>query len=381
MKGSNFQKNRPRFLKPGSIDWTGQEYLGMIELAEGIVLYNCRMRIEENAGETTKRLSGEIRLLDCKNVEAGGFLDTEIISVPENPERIYLGTLVKNAYLNIGKNFRLQGGTIRFEYCSKPHESGKPLPYGIDEMDELLFQSTDPLPLGALYITGVGGTSITMSMTINALSSGNVRAFISLYPASIRVPVFGENTHVFLSGEARDNTVEIDVINEWSAFISTSPHLHLVNPSEPAGPSLVEGSCLLTGRLECRGFSSARLSLSSYLNYAKAFPQSPWPQELPYQKISFSVSEAGVPEMALDFNPIAIDGFLMYCSEEKNKTLRASLCENGLFFKGTFLVSQEHSTEPPRTLPEFLIDNHCRVWVDPGHEKIELNAWFLRKII
>jgi beta-glucosidase len=245
------------------VNCEGETSIGAWDLAESMVLSDARVRLSFRGGKTAAHISGTLRLSGCEGFETGGDLDTEILMDPEDPGRMFLGTLVKNAYLHIGKNISLLGGTIRFEYCSKPYAPGSPLPYQIDEMDELLFQCTDPVPLGAMRIVGVGSNPVTMSMNINALSPGNVRAFISLYPARILVPLFGENTILFLSGEAKDNVVEMDVKNEWSNFISSSPRLHLVDPLDPDGPSLVECTCLLTGRLECKGISHARLSLSS----------------------------------------------------------------------------------------------------------------------
>jgi hypothetical protein len=352
---------------------------GTWELAEGIVLSCGRVRIVNNAGRITKRISGDLRLLDCEGVETGGFIDTEIIPDPCDPDRMYLGTLVKNAYLNIGKNIRLQGGTIRFELCSTPHMPGKPLPYHIDEMDELLFQTTDPVPLGAMHIVGVGNDPVTLSMSINALTPGNVRAFISLYPASLFIPVFGKNTVVFLTGENKDNVIEMDIKNEWSNILSSSPHLNLVSPLDHEGKSLVEGAFLLIGRLECRGMSCARLSLSSYLNYATAFPQSKWPQKLPYQKITFSISETGEPSLMLKFNPLSIDSFLISSNNGKDELLEAALCDKGLLFNKGYLFSQESSGQPRRRLPPFIIDNACRVLVEAEGEMIEMRDWFSEK--
>jgi hypothetical protein len=167
----------------------------------------------------------------------------------------------------------------------------------------------------------------------------------------------------------------MDVKNEWSNFISSSPHLHLVDPLDPDGPSLVECTCLLTGRLECKGISHARLSLSSPLDCATAFTRSKWPQELPYQNIAILVSETGVPQLDLAFNPLKIDGFLIYSAEGNDKHLIASLDGNGLAFKGKFLVSHESSSKPPRVLPPFFVDNHCRVWVHAADKKKEIREW------
>jgi hypothetical protein len=357
------------------VDCEGETSIGAWDMTESIVLSDTWVRLSYRGGKTAVHISGTLRLSGCEGFETGGDLDTEILTDPKDPDRMFLGTLVKNASLNIGKNIRLQGGTIRFEFCSKPYAPGSPFPYQIDEMDELLFQCTDPVPLGAMYIVGVGSNPVTMSMNIIALSPGNVRAFISLYPARIHVPMFGENTILFLSGEAKENIVEMDVKNEWSAFISSSPRLHLVDPLDPDGPPLVECTCLLTGRLECRGISHARLSLSSPLDCATAFTRSKWPQELPYQNISFLVSETGVPQLDLVFNPLKIDGFLIYSAEGNDKHLIASLDGNGLAFKGKFLVSHEPSGNPPRLMPPFIVDIHCRVWVLAADKKIEIREW------
>ncbi len=379
MKGTSFRKDWTRLIKTESIPGKGQEDLGILELAEGVVISKGKVTVSHNGGVVTKRVSGDLRLLGYEDVEAGGFLDAEIISDPDDRERIYLGTLLKDAYLHIGKNVRLQGGTMRFEYCSKSREPGKPPPYRIDEMDELLFQCTNPLPLGAIRIVGVGNDPVTLSLTVNAPTPENVSAYISLYPASIAVPGFGKNTIVFLAGEQEDSVVEMFLKNPWSNFLSTSPHFHLVAPCDPAGPPLVEGAGLLTGRLECRGLSCTRLTLSSQLNYAAAFPRSNWPQELPSQEIFFSIAEDGEPQLKIIFNPLTIDGYSLYDAGGKNKNLAGSLCDTGFSFKGEFLVSPESSDIPPRPVSAFVVDNHCRVRVVVGDKKMEIRDWIIGK--
>ncbi len=360
------------------VDCEGITYLDAWDLAEGLVLINGCIRLLCIEGRIRVKIEGTVRLIDCQDFETGGVLDTEILYDEEDPQRMYLGTLVKDSYLNIGKHFHLQGGTIRFEFCSKPHETDQPLPYHLDEMDELLFQCTDPIPLGAMHIVGIGSDPVTMSININALSPGNVRTSIFLFPARILFSVVGENTMLFLSGDRKDGIIEMNVGGEWSNFISSSPHVHLVNPRDPTGPSLIEGGGLFTGKLDCTGLSLPRLSLSSPLTNAKAFPQSKWPQELPAQKISFSVSEIGKPNFIIKFNPISIDGFLISNAKGKDESLHASLNERGFSFNSGYLVARESSNQAPRKVPAFIIDNKCRVWVEVSGTAIEMRDWFIQ---
>jgi len=183
---------------------------------------------------------------------------------------------------------------------------------------------------------------------------------------------------VFLTGENSDNIIQMDVKNEWSNILSSSPHLSLVSPLDPGGKPLATGAFLLIGRLECRGVSRARLTLSSHLNYARAFPQSKWPQELPYQKITFSISETGEQSLTLKFNPLSIDGFLIVNDKGKDELLEAALCDKGFRFKKDYLLSKESSGQPPRQLPSFVLDNSCRVLLDVEGETVELSEWWLK---
>jgi hypothetical protein len=354
----------------------GTADVGTLDLGGGIVISEGRLKVDSSAGKKIRRLSGNMRLCESDGFEAGGFLDANIVVHARDPDTWYIGTLVRNSFLNIGPTLRLTGGTIRFEYCSRTHAPGAPLPYAIDEMDELLFQTTDPVALGAFPVVGVGTEPVTVSMTVNALSPENIRACISLFPARIRIPDFGQNTCVFLSGEAAHNAVEIDVRNKWSAFVSTSPYVHLIDHHDPAGPSLIEGSGLFTGKLEGRGVSRASLSISTPLNDARAFPQSEWPQKLPSQNITFSVSESGAAHLDIFFNPLRVDGFLICSAEAEGMDLTGSLTGNVLSFKGEFLVTREGSNTPPRPLAAFAIDKLCRVWIDGAGKKTELQNWF-----
>ncbi|MBN1577847.1 MAG: hypothetical protein JW913_14900 [Chitinispirillaceae bacterium] len=361
------------------VDCEGKTSPGIWEIARGVVLSDGCIRLVCKNGRAAAHLRGTLRFSDNRSIETGGALDTEIIPDPSDPDRMYIGTLVKDAYLNIGTDLHLYGAMIWFESCTKLHEPGTPLPYFIDETDEYLFQCTQPVPLASSYLTGIVDQPVTMSVSINALDPDNVRTGLTVYPARLRVPGLGENTVLFISGPVGDQPFTIDSAGEWNAAISSSPHLHLVSSNEPTGPSLVEGVAFFIGKLEGAGFYSTRLSVSSELTNAVAFPQSKWPREMPCQRISFTISEKGAAGLDLVFNPLSIDGFSIFSAGGKGRMLHASLSGNGLSFKEGCLASRKSSTRRPRALPPFTIDNHCRVWVEVGSTPVEIGDWFSDK--
>jgi hypothetical protein len=361
--------------KADLVDCSANASLETWELANGIVLSDGYVRLRSMDGKISARISGTIRYIDCADVETGGVLDTEILYDPEDMDRIYLGTLLKDAYLNIGKDIHLSGATIKFELCTKPYEKGNPLPYFIDEMDELLFQYYKPIPLTSMCIKGIGDNPITMSISMSAMPPHIAQTTLSVFPARLRVPFLGKNSYLFISNQASDESFSINIKDEWGAFISSTPHLTLVNSEDPSGPSLVEGGSFFIGRLECIGFSQARLLLASELINATAFPQSKWPQELPVQKITFAVSESGEPQLNLKFNQLAIDGFLISDAQDAKKPLEASLCQNGLSFGKGYSVSFGLPGQSRGILPAFIIDNKCDVWINTDGRKIDLREW------
>jgi hypothetical protein len=361
--------------KPELVDCLAMASLETWDLADGIVLSDGYVRLTNKEGKITARLSGTIRFFDCTDVETGGVLDTEIVYDPDDRDQIYLGTLLKDAYLNIGKDIQLFGATIKFELCTKPYEKSNPSPSLVDEMDELLFQCYKPIPLASMCITGVGDNPITMSISLSAMASEAAQATLSVFPARLRTAFLGENSYLFISNQSSDEPFTINIKNEWEAHISSTPHLTLVNSEDPSGPSLVTGGSFLTGRLNCIGFTKARLLLASELINAKAFPLSNWPQELPAQKISFSISETGEPRLNLEFNQLSIDGFLISDAQDTRKPLKAALCKKGLSFEKGYSVSRGLPNCPRSILPSFFIDNTCCVWITTEGRKIDLRDW------
>jgi hypothetical protein len=357
------------------INCSGENKIGCWEIAQGIILSEGIIRLSCHDNNIDIRLLGRIKYVNCPDCEIGGNLDTTILYDPDDPYRIYLGTLIHDAYLIVGTSVSLSGGTIKFELCTKPHDSSKPLPYCIDEMDELLFQCTEPLPVGKMHISGIENNPLTLSLSINALSADATQAFISLYPARILMLVFGENTTLFLSGNSQSNTIDINTNGPWSTFVSSSPHMHLVNKQEPLGPPLFDGVSFFTGSLECTGLTKAYLSLVSDLNTVTAFPQSKWPQELPPQRIAFSVSETGEVILVIKFNPIEIENFVIYSPHGNEETIEAALCDDEFYFKEGYLISQKPSDHSPRTLPQFSIDNNCRLRIHTAAGKLDLWEW------
>ncbi len=357
------------------VDCEGKAILGIWEIAKGIVISDGCIRLVNKNGRVVAQISGALRYSDGGNFETGGTLDAAILCDQDDPDRMYIGTLVKDAWLNIGRDIHLCGATIRFESCTKPPEPGLPLPYGIDEMDEYLFQCTRPVPLSLLFLTGLGEKPVTMSISINALDPYNVRTGLTVYPARLRVPGLGENTILFISGPMADQPFTIDTAGEWSAAISSNPCLHCVSPGEPGGPSLVEGVAFFIGKLEGKGFSSARLSVSSELTNAIAFPQSRWPQQMPDQRISLSVSEEGATRLDLVFNPLLFGDLSISGTAGEERPIHASLRENGLSFGEGCRVTRESPGRQFCALPSFAIDNRAGISIEENGKKVEIGDW------
>jgi hypothetical protein len=360
---------------PEITELEGSVLLGTWDLAQDILLSDAEVRLVAKNGPAAALISGALRRADCGGPETGGTLNAELLYDPKDPDRMYIGALATEAYLNIGKSFRFHGATIRFELCTKPHGSAKPLPYLIDELDELLIQSDKPFPLASWHVSGIGEQPLTLSIGINALTPGRTRTSLSVYSARLRIPFFGEKSSLFISGDVRENRFVIDLGNTWETFVTSSPHLWLVLPSDPHGPSLIEGISFFTGTLHAHGLSRASLTLSSDLIEATAFPAAAWPQRLPAQRIAFSLSTEGNIDLILKFNPLSIDGFSITSTLGKNVPLESALNERGLLFKKGYFLSRESAEERSLELPAFFIDNYCRVWVEAGEDTIELAQW------
>jgi hypothetical protein len=357
------------------VGFEGVTALGTWDLAEGIVLSKTQLRFFNKNGQAAVLLSGALRLADDGAIETGGALNAEIHHSSEDPDRMYIGTLLTEAYLNIGSALHFCGSTIRFELCTKPHENTRPLPYFIDEMDELLIQCSEALPLASWRISCIGEKPLTLSIGVNALKPGFVQTTLSVFPARLRIPFLSENSCLFVADREGDGSFTINIKGEWGSFISASPNFCLISPANPGGPSLIEGASFLTGRLDAKGLSQATISLSSELIKATAFPSSKWPQKLPDQKISFSISDPGDVRLILKFNPLSIDGFLIESQGGNDEPLEGALCKKGLKFKKGYLVSHE-SSEQHRELPALMIDNLCQVWVELKTGLMELEQWF-----
>jgi hypothetical protein len=242
-------------------------------------------------------------------------------------------------------------------------------------MDEMLIQCSEPIPLASWHISGIGDKPITMSINVNALTPGRVQTSLSVFPVRLRIPFLGENSYLFIAGQEGGSSFSLDLTEQWGAFISSSPDLYLILPADPGGPSLIEGISFFTGRLDAVGLSQATLSISSELIEATAFPSSKWPQKMPAQKISFSLSATGNVSLFLKLNPLIIDDFSILSNREKEDFLEAELFDKGLKFKKGYRMSQGHPKKLPRELPAFFIDNYCRVWVEAGAGVVDLKTW------
>jgi hypothetical protein len=368
---------------PEIIECEGIASLGTWDIADGLVLSRCTVRIINKNGKAASIISGALRVVDCNDIEVGGDLEAEILRDPDDACRMYIGTLVANAFLFIGTkpakpdktNILFQGATIKLELCTKPHDSSKPLPYFIDELNELLFQSEETIPLGSWRISGIGKDPLTMSISINALSPGLVQTNLLVSPARLRIPFLGEDTYLFIAGPNPGGFFPINIRGKWDSFISSTPRISFVASADTNGPMIIEGASFLTGRFKAEGLSRAALSLSSELVDATAFPSGAWPQKMPDQKLSLAFEDTGTPDLVFKFYPLIIDGFRISNGKGKNNILKAALCHRGLLFKKGYSVSHESSPRKSRRLPEFIIDGSCRIWVNSGEKEIELAEW------
>jgi hypothetical protein len=349
--------------------------LGTWHLARGVVLVDGFLRLSCKNSRPEAFLSGKLRVLNCRNAKIGGMLDSRVLYDPSDQDRLHIGTLVSDAYLDIGNDIHLSGATIRFELCSKTHDTAAPPPYCIDEMDEYLFQCTENIGIGAMRLIGSADEPITLSLRIDALRPDDVRTLVTVQPVLLHAPVFGEENDLFASGPHGKNAFMINATGEWICFISSRPYLTLADPSDPSGALLIEGSAFFTGSLSGVGFSSGQLSIAAESFRGTAFRDGKWPQEMPDQRICLTVTESGNARMNFAFYPLVIGHMAMAGIDDKDSLLDAELSEKGLRFKAGCCAVNVIPEGEARTLPVFSIDSRCRVWVDPDNERTEIGEW------
>jgi len=353
------------------VDCWGETALADCALADGIDLSAAAVRLAYRDGQAEVRIRGLLRIGTKDDVEAGGRIDARLHYCTDDPRGVCLGTLLQDAYIRFGDSISFNGATVKFELRTRHFGQPIPLPYSIDELDEFLFQSDTPIPVGIMDIRGIPGQPITFSVSASAAATDPVRLCLHVFPARLCVPFFGNETILFIHGDSCDAPFTVDMHGPWKAGISSNVRMQLM---APAGKPLLQGTAALNGILSSRGWREAQLSIGAQLIHATIFPESPWPQELPDQKISFTVFPDRGAAMNVTMHPLRFGPILIQIPGDSNAPLEATLGLRGFRFSGKIsLFSEPFPGELDINVIE--IDNSCRIWISAHGSEAAVAAW------
>ena len=309
---------------------SGEALLEKWNFADDLVLMKGRVYLVSVNNKIWVYLKGLVRYAETGGLSASGMLDSPVIQDPSDLDNVSLFALLTDVTLALNADSVLKGGTAWLALRAKSHDEALLTARPEDTDAERFFQYGKSLSLGSMSLCGIEDQPITLSVKIETGPHGASRLLLTLFPARLRASIFGEETMLFVHGDNYYDPFTIDTKGAWKASVSSNVFLQLKNPSDPTGPDLARGTASLRGTLSCTGLKADALALDSELNHGVAFPQSKWPQPLPYQKIILSVDSRGSASMNLVLQPFQTDAFSILSQAGADAPINASLCPQGL---------------------------------------------------
>ena len=309
---------------------SGEVLLETWDLADTLVLMKGRAYLVPVNNEIRVHLKGLVQYTDTGGLAVSGKLDSPIIQDPSDPENVSLFALLLDATLALNADSHLSGGTAWLAISAKSRDDALLVPRPEDTEAEYFFQYGKSLSLGSMSLTGIEPQPITLSVKIEAGPHGKSRLLLTLFPARLRTPLLGAEMILFVHEAHYDEPFTIDTTGRWNAFVSSNFSQQLKSPADPMGPDLMRATASLHGTLSCKGLKADALALDSELTNGIAFPESQWPQPLPYQKIILSVDSRGSASMNLVLQPFQTDAFSILSQAGADAPINASLCPQGL---------------------------------------------------
>ena len=311
-------------------DCSGEVLLETWDLADDLVLMKGRAYLVPINHEIRVHLKGLVQYADSGGLAVSGKLDSPIIQDPLDLENISLFALITDATLALNADSVLKGGTAWLAISAKSRDNALLVPRPEDTEAEYFFQYGKSLSLGSMSLTGIEPQPITLSVKIEAGPLGKSRLLLTLFPARLRTPLLGAEMILFVHEAHYDEPFTIDTTGRWNAFVSSNFSQQLKSPADPMGPDLMRATASLHGTLSCTGLKADALALDSELTNGIAFPESQWPQPLPYQKIRLSVDSRGSASLSLALQPFQTDAFSVISQTGADAPINASLCPQGL---------------------------------------------------